>query len=277
MILAIQPLINDDGVIVMKIEAERSALGSEQDGTVIGFDNGQPIRSPPINKITASTTISCKSGQTVVFAGLMTTNRETLERKVPFLGDVPIFGNLFRYESDVNRKTELLIIMTPYIISDDEDYEMIKMMESQRMSWCLGDVTSLHGDVGLMSNGCVFCDSDIPVIFPDMDPFGVMPHNWGHQHQHEAGDYYQEGSPTLPLEGAPIPVPPTPVDQVDYRGSQFEPARRLPPATPIGPPPQRLDGQSQQTAPPIQRVGFQAARYGTPLNATTTATRQRGL
>jgi type II secretion system protein D len=269
LILAIQPLINDDGVIVMKIEAERSALGSEQDGTVIGFDNGQPIRSPPINKITASTTISCKSGQTVVFAGLMTSNRETLERKVPFLGDVPLLGNLFRYESDVNKKTELLIIMTPYIISDDEDYEMIKMMESQRMSWCLGDVASLHGDVGLMSNGCVFCDADIPVIYPDLDPFGVMPHNWGHNHKHDGG-YYDSPLP----EGSPVPVPPTPVDQVDYRASQFAPARRLPPATRVNPP-RPLYGPPQ-TAPRIQRVGFQATQYVAPPSNATSAIRRSG-
>ncbi len=256
LILRIQPLINDDGVIVMDIDAERSRVGNIQDGTVIGTDaQGNPIVSPPINRTTAQTTISAKSGQTVVFAGLMTSDRATTERKVPFVGDVPVLGNLFRYDADVVRKTELLIIMTPHIIADDEDYETIKMMESQRMTWCLGDVASIHGEVGLMSNGCLFCQDNIPVIYPDMDPFGIVPQNNGdlHQHHHKpGGPVIQGGLQPTPIEGMPVPVPPNPVDQVEYRAAEFGPARRLPPPTP------------PQSAPTVQRVQYQGANPAAP-------------
>jgi type II secretory pathway component GspD/PulD (secretin) len=250
LILRIQPLINDDGVIVMDIDAERSNLGDVEDGTVIGTDaQGNPIISPPINRTTAQTTISCKSGQTVVFAGLMTSDRATLVRKVPFIGDIPVLGHLFRYDSEVTRKTELLIIMTPHIIATDEDYETIKMMESQRMTWCLGDVAAIHGEVGLMSNGCVFCQDDVHVIYPDMNPFGVPPYANGdpHQHHHNLGEpTLQDGGSQLPLfEGTPVPVPPNPVDQVEFRASQYGPARRLPPPTPV------------RTAPTVRRVQYQ--------------------
>jgi type II secretion system protein D len=276
LILRVQPLINDDGVIVMDIDATRSALGSITDGTFVGTDsNGDPIISPPIERTTAQTTISAKSGQTVVFAGLMTSFKERVENQVPLLGDVPLLGNLFRYESNLTKKTELLIIMTPYIIADDADYETIKMMESQRITWCLGDVASLHGEVGLMSNGCLFCESDIPVIFPDMDPFGVMPQNGGHQHHYGEPVINDEGLRPLPTEGSPVPVPPTPVDQVDYRASQFGPARRLPPATSVELPRGRLDDRPQQVIPTVQRVQFQATSHGPPPASAPTATRQR--
>lgn len=268
LILRIQPLINDDGVIVMDIDAERSGVGSIQDGTVIGTDaNGNPIVSPPINRTTAQTTISAKSGQTVVFAGLMTSNRATVERKVPFIGDVPVLGNLFRYNSDVTKKTELLIIMTPHIVADDEDYEAIKLMESQRMTWCLGDVTALHGEVGLASNGCVFCKDEVPVIYPDNDPFGMPSHH--HLHNHVDPVYQDGGSLLTPVEGTPVPVPPTPVDQVDYRPAPFGPmpagpAKRLPPLIPVQPGSGQSDGQSPQSAPLVQNVQFQAPPASPP-------------
>ncbi len=265
LILRIQPLINDDGVIVMDIDAERSSVGSIQDGTVVGTNaQGDPIVSPPINRTTAQTTISAKSGQTVVFAGLMTSDRAEVERKVPFIGDVPFLGNLFRYDSSLVKKTELLIIMTPHIIADDEDYETIKMMESQRMTWCLGDVASIHGEVGLMSNGCLFCAEDIPVIYPDTDPYGMMPGTNGdlHQHQHKLNQptlHNNDGlRPTPVVPGTPIPVPPNPVDQVEFRPAEFGPARRLPPPTPVAQP-----YGPQPAAPTVQRVQFQGAA-GTP-------------
>jgi len=271
LILRIQPLINDDGVIVMDIDAERSALGSDLAGTVIGTDqNGNPIRSPPINRTTAQTTISAKSGQTVVFAGLMTSTKSTTERKVPYIGDVPVLGNLFRFDSNTTQRTELLIIMTPHIIADDEDYEAIKMMESQRMTWCLGDVASLHGEVGLMSNGCLFCQNEVPVFYPDLDPFGVPPQGGDHHHEHMEPIYDDQNLQPTPIEGTPIPVPPTPVDQVDFRQPQFGPARRLPPAVPLNSQPlPRHYGPPIEVSPMVKRVQFQTTPTALPpLTAT---------
>jgi general secretion pathway protein D len=173
LLLSLQPLINDDGVIVMSIAAERSRLGADADGTVVAFDqNGAPIRSPPIDVTTAETVISAKSGQTVVMAGLITSDKSMTLRRVPWLADIPIVGRLFEFEDSVDRRTELMIIMTPHIIESDEDYEWIKAMESERMSWCLADVVNLHGDVGLQGNNSLFCCENLPIIYPHSNPVG---------------------------------------------------------------------------------------------------------
>jgi type II secretion system protein D len=173
LILRIQPLINDDGIVVMNIDAERSSLGSEADGTVVAIDNnGNAIRSAPINRQTAQTTVSAKTGQTVVFAGLISTTKLATQRRVPYLADVPVLGRLFEFETSNDRRSELMIIMTPYIVESDEDYELIKAMESERMSWCLADVVDMHGEVGLRGNSDLFCCDEVPTIYPHLAPFG---------------------------------------------------------------------------------------------------------
>ena len=165
-ILSILPLINDDGVIVLGVEAERSAIGSLIDGTPIG--NGVIV--PPVNVTRANTTISARDGQTVVFAGLITKSNTLSLRRVPYLADVPVLGRLFEFETSSEVRTELLIVMTPYVIRDEADVEMAKLRESERMSWCLADVIAVGSDWGLQGNHCAFCKNEAPVIFPDVDP-----------------------------------------------------------------------------------------------------------
>ena len=188
LILSIEPRINDDGVVVMTVDADKSEQGSNAEGTTLSDGAGGTFVVPPINRTTAQTTISAKSGQTVVIGGLITKRDELRETGVPYLRDIPVVGHLFNFEAHETIRTELLIILTPYIVSEDEDYEMIKMMESQRMNWCLGDVVSLDGERGLMSGGCMLCAEDVPTLFPDSDPTGVQfaARERDHDHSHEA-------------------------------------------------------------------------------------------
>ncbi|MBP88260.1 MAG: hypothetical protein CMJ64_16340 [Planctomycetaceae bacterium] len=186
LILAIEPRINDDGVVVMTVDADKSEQGSAADGTVLSDGAGGTFIVPPINRTTAQTTISAKNGQTVVIGGLITKRDEVRSTGVPWLRDIPVAGHLFNFEAKETIRTELLLILTPYIVSEDEDYEIVKMMESQRMNWCLGDVVSLDGERGLEGAGCMFCSDDVPVLFPDDDPTGSQFAAGEHQHAHEA-------------------------------------------------------------------------------------------
>jgi type II secretion system protein D len=185
LILRVQPLINDDGVVVMNIDAERSRLGPTSEGTVIGSietNTGvQPLIIQPIERTTAQTTISAKSGQTVVFAGLITDSKRAEQRGIPWLSKIPVLGRLFRYDAFESERTELLIVMTPHIIDDDEDYEVVKLFESQRMTWCLSDVIEIHGDVGLAGGPCLFCEDGVPTLYPDLDPTAASLHRLQHQ------------------------------------------------------------------------------------------------
>lgn len=171
LVLGVTPRISPDGMVVMEIDAEKSELGPIDQGIPISINNnGDVIRSPIINSTLAQTTVSARSGQTVILGGLITKDRSVIARKVPYLGDIPVLGNLFRFDSVSEGRTELLIIMTPYILRNAEDIELINQIESQRMSWCLADVVDVHGDVGMSAGGV--CGPQIPtqVIYPDRDP-----------------------------------------------------------------------------------------------------------
>lgn len=170
-ILNIIPQINDDGVVVLYVEAQKSAVGPEEQGVVVTVNaQGQPVKSPRIDTTSAFTTISAKDGQTVVFAGLITSTKQEVVRRVPYLSDIPVLGQLFRFETDTQKRTELLIVMTPKIVQYDADYQWLNDTESRRMNWCLGDVVSVHGDVGLKGGSCLFCNDRLPTIYPDEDP-----------------------------------------------------------------------------------------------------------
>lgn len=175
-ILGVTPRISPDGIVVMEIDATRSDVGSEADGIPISVSStGQIIRAPKINQTLAQTTISATDGQTVVLGGLINKNITESHRTVPYLGDVPVLGNLFRYDSKIATKTELLIIMTPHIVRTEEDAEAIKRVEAARMHWCLADIVEVHGESGLRGRRDEWSDSETQVIYPDGDPRTMRP------------------------------------------------------------------------------------------------------
>ena len=170
LVLGVTPRVTPDGLIIMEVDAEKSRLGDAGDSVTI---NGNVI--PNINNVTASTTVSAWSGQTVVFAGLIETTKNHAVRGIPFISDIPILGRLFEYTTESDVRRELLIILTPHIIRNDDDIDKIRYAESERMSWCLSDVMALYGDVGMTSRPGDWCTcvSDVPTIFPDANPTGL--------------------------------------------------------------------------------------------------------
>jgi len=170
-LLGVTPRTSSDGLVVMEIDTEKSALGPEAQGIPIFVDNnGNVIRSPQINITTAQTTISARSGQSVVFGGLITKSKATTRRGTPILSDIPVLGRLFRFDSEQDVRTELVIIMTPYVITDEADIDFIKQMETDRMSWCLADVVEVHGDIGVRGRDCGWETPQMETIYPDESP-----------------------------------------------------------------------------------------------------------
>jgi len=74
--------------------------------------------------------IRAKSGQVVIIGGLMQNSTSDSEASVPFLGDIPIVGNLFRHTKQVTRKSELVILLRPVVIDNDEKWS--KQIEKTR-------------------------------------------------------------------------------------------------------------------------------------------------
>ena len=75
-----------------------------------------PVFAPNINKRSANTVVVTPDGQTVVIGGLIANQNSSSDSKVPFLGDIPLLGQLFRSSSKNNAKQELLIFLTPHIV-----------------------------------------------------------------------------------------------------------------------------------------------------------------
>lgn len=171
LILGVTPRISPDGLVVMQIDSEKSDLQSDATGIpIFTSPTGQVIRSPIINATTAQTTVAAMSEQTIVIGGLITKSQTKTHRSVPVLGDIPLLGNLFRYDGTNEERTELLIIMTPHIVKSQADAEAIKRVEAAKMSWCLCDVTCLYGEAGLRRRTDEWTDGEVPVIYPDAGP-----------------------------------------------------------------------------------------------------------
>lgn len=168
LILGVTPRISPEGMVVMEIDAEKSELGPEGEGVPVSISEGTVIRSPTFNTTMAQTTVSAASGETIVLGGLITKSNSNIERKVPYIADIPILGQLFKYHSTQCRRTELLIVLTPHVVRNQEDMERIKRVESARMHWCLQSVNELHCDGGLTS-----AKDAAEVIYPDSMPRGV--------------------------------------------------------------------------------------------------------
>ncbi len=173
LLMQVQPRTNQDGLINMIVAITRSTLGPTASGVAVGQDiNGNAILSPIIFTTQAQTRVTAYDGQTVVLSGLITKNRSTRSRRIPWLADIPLAGALFRFDSQVENRTELLVVMTPRVINfnNDEKLEMIKQVESSRMSYCLADILNIHGDVGLSPGNGLWGPAASPIIYPDMQP-----------------------------------------------------------------------------------------------------------
>jgi type II secretion system protein D len=142
--LEVTPRITPDGIIAMKVFASKSGLAGTDVPVFVNSD-GSTINSPIINQSIADTTVNVPNGQTIVIGGMITKSDASLERKVPWLGDLPIVGRAFRYDSTTISRTELLIFLTPRVILSDLDSELIKQVESERLHFLESDAEEVHG------------------------------------------------------------------------------------------------------------------------------------
>lgn len=167
LLLEVRPRISPDGLVVMEVFADKSELGRIADGVPIGTDtNGNPINVPIVQSTRAQTVVSAISGQTVILSGLLTKRDEAIHRRVPLLADIPLLGDLFRYDLSTTRRTELLIVLTPHVVRSRHEAEMLKQVESSRMSWCLSDVVDLHGRAGLRSRTDSLGAAEAEAVYP---------------------------------------------------------------------------------------------------------------
>ena len=122
--IEVTPHVNDSDQVRLEITEGISEAGAPQ---------GQ-LGAIPIIKRQAKTTLVVRDQQTVVIGGLMRDAVTNSRTKIPILGDIPVLGALFRTTKKTTQKTNLLLVLTPYIIRDQEDLRAIferKMQERQ--------------------------------------------------------------------------------------------------------------------------------------------------
>ena len=113
-ILKVKPIIYAGERIDLDVTQEVS------DSTRVGAAG-----SPIIDTRKVDTHLSLKDGTPILLGGLMSQNNSRTDSGVPLLKDIPGVGQLFRTNTDNNRKTELLILITPYIVADDYDAQAV--------------------------------------------------------------------------------------------------------------------------------------------------------
>ncbi|MDD4879551.1 MAG: secretin N-terminal domain-containing protein [Candidatus Omnitrophica bacterium] len=111
--LYVTPFVNKEGYVTMKIRPVVSSVTSRIKTTA------SPDGVPIVKSSEAETSIVVRDGVTIVMGGLMEDTKKRTVNKLPFLGDIPFFGAAFRNVSDETKKTELVIFLTPTIITGD--------------------------------------------------------------------------------------------------------------------------------------------------------------
>lgn len=110
--LIVTPQITPDNNIIMDLKVSKDSVGE------IISTGGQGGTVPSIDTRSVETQVLVANGQTVVLGGIYETERRETIKKVPFLGDIPIFGRLFKSIQRVENKAELLIFVTPRILEE---------------------------------------------------------------------------------------------------------------------------------------------------------------
>jgi len=125
-ILRITPHIHESEFVTLEIYQESSAVLNDsilQVSTV----------GPTTTKRSAKTNVLVQNGNTVVIGGMMQEVITTGETKVPLLGDIPLLGNLFKFQSASRKKTNLLIFLTPHVIKSPTDMEKVTEHHQDKM------------------------------------------------------------------------------------------------------------------------------------------------
>ena len=171
LILNLRPRVGSDGTILLDLDLTRSAR-DENSGTLVplGDGSGDTVLIDDIIDTTAQATLSVMSGQTVIVGGLIEKSRVNFSRRLPYLSNIPILGNLFKYDFETERRDELLVVLTPMLVTGEQDLEYLKQTESSRMSWCIADIVEANGDVGLNGGYGLWGPAIGPTIYPDVQP-----------------------------------------------------------------------------------------------------------
>jgi type IV pilus secretin PilQ/predicted competence protein len=120
--LEVTPRINPDREVQMKVHPMVKKI--------LGFN--AELNAPILATREAQTSVLVKDGQTVVIGGLMKDDRSVNESKIPILGDIPLLGYAFKRKGSVREKTELLVFLTPRVITGAEEAQKMTIEKERQ-------------------------------------------------------------------------------------------------------------------------------------------------
>jgi general secretion pathway protein D len=122
--LEVIPRVNASGMVQLEIRQE---VNDVQRTTSSGID------SPTINQRRINTTVAVQSGETIVLGGLIRDHKLKAESGIPFLHKLPIVGYLFKTETNVSERSELIVLITPTAVKDQAEARAVTEELRQRM------------------------------------------------------------------------------------------------------------------------------------------------
>lgn len=126
--LTVTPRINPQRYVVMEISQKADNVG--------GFELINGNRVPVITKREINAQIAVQSRNTIVLGGLVSTDKSRTRTKIPLLGDIPVLGAFFRTDSRDEARTELLVLITPYVLMTPEEarQETVRLHQGSQSS-----------------------------------------------------------------------------------------------------------------------------------------------
>ncbi|OGX07770.1 MAG: hypothetical protein A2Z88_03235 [Omnitrophica WOR_2 bacterium GWA2_47_8] len=110
-IFTVIPHVNSAGFITLEIEPKVTEI--------LDFVTVENTSLPRLSNESAKTRVMIKDGETLVIAGLVKDKVTEIDKRIPFIGDIPLIGLLFRKKEDTVSKTDLIIFLTPHIITTE--------------------------------------------------------------------------------------------------------------------------------------------------------------
>ena len=122
--LDVTPQLSGDGQIILHIHPTVSDVSQKVlTVTVQGTTNSLPLAFSQVRE--SDSVVKAKSGQLIVIGGLMRTNHQVQDYRVPLLGDIPLVGKLFRSQQKSDDHTELVILLRPIIVDSDDQWTQL--------------------------------------------------------------------------------------------------------------------------------------------------------
>jgi type II secretion system protein D len=219
--LQVTPKINPDGSVIMRVVPTVSKVNPNTQVTI-----SAGVTAVAFDTQTVETTVIAQDGETIVLGGLIKSDNEKIDTKIPWLGDLPGVGALFRYRQQQKNKSELILILTPHIVRCRADADYILQEESHKISWILPQVLRTHGPHGM--------EPVMPGYQPPPPGYTLPP-------QLPGSPYSVFPSPVMPpppLYPPQVPVPPHPPFPIMPVAPEMLPPPAITPSLP--PPPEKL-------------------------------------